>query len=278
MPLTDGPRVVSLLPSATDIMAALGAGDLLVGVSHSCDGDWAHLPVLTSTLIDKNASASDIDAQVKNSTAPLYELDIARLEALAPDIVISQDLCDVCAVPSGDVDNALKSLPTAPELVTLAPFRLADIPVCFEQVGQVIGQSAAAENLQQRWTEALMACRGRFAADNYRIAFLDWLDPPFAAGHWVPDVISWLGCTSALAQSGAPSHEVSWDTVRDCGADFIVAACCGQSVETAKAAIGNLPADLDIHVLDGAKHFSRPSPTIMESVGYFADTIAALSR
>ena len=84
MPLTDGPRVVSLLPSATDIMAALGAGDLLVGVSHSCDGDWAHLPALTSTLIDKNAPASDIDAQVKSSTAPLYELDIARLAALAP--------------------------------------------------------------------------------------------------------------------------------------------------------------------------------------------------
>ena len=258
--------------------AALGAGDLLVGVSHSCDGDWGHLPVLTSTLIDKNALADDIDAQVKNSFEPLYELDIARLEALAPDIVISQDLCDVCAVPSGDVDDALKSLPTAPELVTLAPFRLADIPKCFEQVGQVIGQPAAAKNLQQRWAEALMACCGRFAADNYRIAFLDWLDPPFAAGHWVPDIISWLGCTSALVQSGAPSQKVAWGSVRDCGADFIVAGCCGQSVETAKAAIGNLPADLDIHILDGAKHFSRPSPTIMESVGYFADTIAALSR
>jgi len=278
MPLTNGPRVVSLLPSATDIIAAMGAGDLLVGVSHSCDSDWAHLPVLTSTLIDKNTQASDIDAHVKNSTAPLYELDIVRLEALAPDIVISQDLCDVCAVASGDVDDAMKSLPTAPELVTLAPFRLADIPVCFEQVGQVIGQTAAAETLQQRWAEALMACRGRFAADNYRVAFLDWLDPPFAAGHWVPDIISWLGCNSALAQSGAPSHEVSWDRVRDCGAAFIVAACCGQSVETAKAATGNLPADLDIQILDGAKHFSRPSPTIMKSVGYLADTIAALSR
>ena len=278
MTLTDRPRVVSLLPSATDIMTALGADDLLVGVSHSCDGDRAHLPVLTSTLIDKNAPASDIDAQVKNSTGPLYELDIARLEALAPDIVISQDLCDVCAVPSGDVDDALKSLPTAPELITLAPFRLDDIPVCFEQVGQAIGQIAAAERLQERWAEALMACRGRFAEHNYRIAFLDWLDPPFAAGHWVPDIISWIGCTSALAQSGEPSHEISWLKVRDCEADFIVAACCGQSVGTAKAAVETLPADLDIHILDGAKHFSRPSPTIMESVGYFADTIAALSR
>ena len=110
-------------------MAALGAGDLLVGVSHSCDGDWAHLPVLTSTLIDKNAPAGDIDAQVKNSSGPLYELDIARLEALAPDIVISQDLCDVCAVPSGDVDDALKSLPTAPELVTctVSPCRYSGV-------------------------------------------------------------------------------------------------------------------------------------------------------
>ena len=278
MPITDGPRVVSLLPSATDIMTALGAGDLLVGVSHSCDGDWAHLPVLTSTLIDKNAPASDIDVQVKNSTAPLYELDIARLEALAPDIVISQDLCDVCAVHSGDVDDALKSLPSATELVTLAPFRLDDIPMCFEQVGQAIGQPAVAENLQQRWAEALMAYRGRFAEHDYRIAFLDWLDPPFAAGHWVPDIISWLGCSSALAQPGEPSHEVSWEKLRTCGADFIVAACCGQSVETVQAGVENLPADLDIHILDGAKHFSRPSPTIMESVGYFADTIAALSR
>ena len=157
MSLIDGPRVVSLVPSATDIMAALGAGDLLVGVSHSCDGDWAHLPVLTSTLIDKNAPASDIDAQVENSTAPLYELDIARLEALAPDIVISQDLCDVCAVPSGDVDDALKSLPTAPELVTLAPFRLADIPMCFEQVGQIIGVTK--ERVRQIQNKALEKLR-----------------------------------------------------------------------------------------------------------------------
>ena len=154
--------------------------------------------------------------------------------------------------------------------------RLACGRGCYGEVGRGIGRSAAAENWQQRWTGALMACRGRLSADNYRIAFLDWLDPPFAAGHWVPDVISWLGCTSALAQSGASSQEVSWDTVRDCGADFIVAACCGQSVETANAAIGNLPADLDIHILDGAKHFSRPSPIIMASVGYFAATIAAL--
>ena len=123
-----------------------------------------------------------------------------------------------------------------------------------------------------------MACRGRFAEHNYRIAFLNWLDPPFAAGHWVPDIISWLGCTSVLAQSGQPSHEISLLKVRDCKADFIVAACCGQSVEVAKAAVEALPADLDIHILDGAKHFSRLSPIIMESVGYFADTIAALSR
>ena len=216
MTLTDRPRVVSLLPSATDIMTALGADDLLVGVSHSCDGDRAHLPVLTSTLIDKNAPASDIDAQVKNSTVPLYELDIARLEALAPDIVISQDLCDVCAVPSGDVDDALKSLPTAPELVTLHRFAL---PI-FRCVSSRSDRSSA------RWRRP-KACKHvgprpdgvsrMFSEHDYRIAFLDWLDPPFAAGHWVPDIISWIGCTSVLAQSGEPSHEISWSKVRDCG-------------------------------------------------------------
>lgn len=270
------PRVVSLLPSATDIIAALGAQDLLVGVSHSCDDMWSHLPVLTSTLIDKNASAAEIDAQVKSQPGPLYALDIDQLETLAPDIVISQDLCDVCAVPSGDVEDALQSLSSAPALVTLAPFRLADIPDCFAQIGLVIGQVGAAETLQDRWRAALAPYRDCFIDYGLSIALLDWLDPPFAAGHWVPDIINWTGCRSALAQAGQPSHEITWDAVRESGADIIMAACCGQSEHTAHAAGQTVPDDLHVHILDGAKHFSRPSPTIMESMRYFADTIEAL--
>src|SRR6056297_3523327 len=124
-------RIVSLLPSATDIVTALGAGSELVGVSHSCGPEWAHLPVLTATVIDTGASATEIDRQVKEAGGALYHLDVALLEKLAPDVVVSQSLCDVCAVASGDVEEAVKTVSSRPVLVNLEPFRLDDVPKGF---------------------------------------------------------------------------------------------------------------------------------------------------
>lgn len=257
-------RIVSLLPSATDIVVALGAADDLVGVSHSCGADWSHLPALTSTRINIKASSAEIDAQVKTAAEPLYDLDLERLEELAPDVVVSQSLCDVCAVASGDVEEAVKTLSSRPALINLAPFGLADIPEGFEDVGRALNLAPAAQRLVAEWDTQLASYAGRYAQQAPRIAFLDWLDPPFAAGHWIPDILELLGCVSTLAQPGEPSHEVSWDTIVESQPELVIAACCGFS--EARAAQDPLPKNLSVHLLDGYENFSRPSPRLLQSL------------
>jgi len=257
-------RIVSLLPSATDIVCALGAADNLVGVSHSCDSQWQHLPVLTSTRLDLSASSADIDSEVREAGEPIYDLDIELLEALAPDVVVSQSLCDVCAVSSGDVEVAVQSVSSSPTLVNLAPFSLGDIPLGFSDVGHALSLESAADEMVQRWNDTWDSVAGRFTHRQLRVAFLDWLDPPFAAGHWIPDILELLGCESALAQSGQPSYTITWDAVRDARADIVVAACCGFT--QARGERDPVPSDLQVHVLDGYEHFSRPSPNLLTSV------------
>ena len=210
-------RIVSLLPSATDILVALGARNALVGVSHSCSGDWDHLPKLTSTWVDTSASAADIDAQVTTASQPLYQLDIETLERLKPDVVISQSLCDVCAVPAGDVRVAVETLSTRPVLVDLSPDGLTDVPVCFGQVGAAIDKMDEARALEAQWSETLDKLRGLHADKDLRIVFVDWLDPPFVAGHWVPEMVELLGLTNLIGVARKPSFKVSWDEVNTTG-------------------------------------------------------------
>lgn len=257
-------RIVSLLPSATDIVVALGAAESLVGVSHSCGAAWSHLPSLTSTRINTKASSVEIDAQVKSAAEPLYDLDIERLEQLAPDVVVSQSLCDVCAVASGDVEEAVRSLSSQPTLVNLAPFGLADIPQGFEDVGDALNLVQPTERLVADWHAQLAQYVHRYSERAPRVAFLDWLDPPFAAGHWIPDILQLLGCISTLAQPGEPSHEVTWDKIVESQPDLVIAACCGFSAD--RAAQDPIPASLSVHLLDGYENFSRPSPRLLQSL------------
>ena len=262
-------RIVSLLPSATDIVAALGAADELVGVSHSCGSAWAGLPVLTSTRIDRLADSADIDRQVRSADGPLYDLDIELLERLAPDVVVSQSLCDVCAVSSGDVEEAVAAIASQPTLVNLSPFGLADVPQGFNDVGQAIRRPGAARALTARWYQTLERLRGRCRqAPALRVVFLDWLDPPFAAGHWIPDLIELLGAVSVLAEPGEASRPVSWDEVRSARADVVVAACCGFSSERAHR--DPVPPDIHVRCLDGYELFSRPGPRLLDSAEQLA--------
>ena len=267
-------RIVSLLPSATDIVCALGAGDALVGVSHSCSPQWQHLPSLTSTRLDLSASSAQIDGEVRQAGEPIYDLDIALLEALAPDIVVSQSLCDVCAVSTGDVELAVQSISSAPELVNLAPFSLSDIPRGFTDVGRAIQRQNEAIELCALWDAGWQDVRGRFAGQPFRVAFLDWLDPPFAAGHWIPDILELLGCESVLAQSGEASYTITWNTVREADADIVVAACCGYS--QVRGELDPVPDDIDVHVLDGYENFSRPSPKLLRSVDLLVELLTSV--
>ena len=273
-------RIVTLLPSATDIVVALGGGDDLVGVSHSCGPAWSHLPALTSTRLDLTASSANIDAEVKAAASPLYDLDIEQLEHLAPDVVVSQSLCDVCAVASGDVEAAVRGLSSQPALVNLMPFGLSDITDGFRDVGMATKRQVQANELTALWRRQLSRFKDRFSQPNpISLGFLDWLDPPFAAGHWIPEIIELLGCHSAFAQPGEPSHEIDWDTVRRADADITIAACCGFSTE--RAARDLMPDDVSIQILDGDEHFSRPSPRLLDSIELLVDlldkSIGALS-
>ena len=253
-------RIVTLLPSATDIVLALGAEASLVGVSPSCTDVSAALPRLTSTRVDNRAPSAEIDAQVKAASEPLYDLDVEQLERLAPDVVVSQSLCDVCAVASGDVEQAVRGIASRPTLVNLSPFRLDDVPEGFRDVGAAIGRRGAAAALTEQWHRHFDRLRDRFRARAVRVAFLDWLDPPCAAGHWIPDLLELLGCRSVLAAPGEPSREVTWADVRAAQPELILAACCGLDADRAGA--DPVPGDLCVQRLDGDQLFSRPSPTL----------------
>ncbi|MHB9879044.1 ABC transporter substrate-binding protein [Pacificimonas sp. ICDLI1SI03] len=267
-------RIVSLLPSATDIVVAFGAADNLVGVSHSCSGELDHLSKLTSTWIDTKASAAEIDRQVCTATRPLYELDIATLERLAPDVVVSQSLCDVCAVPAGDVQEAVLSLSSSPRLVDLSPHTLADVPLCFDQVGNAIGREHASAQLREKWDATLAEYRGRHAGSRLRVVFLDWLDPPFVAGHWVPDMIEALGITCLLGKSGEPSFRVELDRIVKAAPDIVIIACCGMDEGRAKA--DTVPFDCPALFLDGHMHFSRPSPALLPSMAMLSNAVTEI--
>ncbi|MEM7781564.1 MAG: ABC transporter substrate-binding protein [Pseudomonadota bacterium] len=265
-------RVVSLLPSATDIVVDLGGGDDLIGVSHSCSGDWGHLPKLTSTWIDTSSSAAEIDRQVTSANRPLYQLDIDTLERLAPDVVISQSLCDVCAVPVGDVREGVLALSSRPKLVDLSPFGLADVPVCFEQVGEAIGRGREAAVLTKQWDRTLEGYKGVHAQTGLRVAFLDWLDPPFISGHWVPEMVELLGLANVLGKAREPSFKVSWEKVEAAKPDLIIAAACG--FDASRAQSDRIPLSVPVIHLDGHLHFSRPSPALMSSLHMLCDAIA----
>lgn len=265
-------RVVSLLPSATDIVVALGAKDDLIGVSHSCSGDWDRLPKLTSTWIDTSSSAAEIDRQVTSANRPLYQLDIDALERLAPDVVISQSLCDVSAVPAGDVREGVLALSCRPKLVDLSPFGLANVPVCFDQVGEAIGRTREAAELTKHWDRTLEKYRGIHAQCDLRVAFLDWLDPPFDSGPWVPEMVELLGLANVLGKAREPSFKVSWEEVEAAKPDLIIAAACG--FDTARAQFDSIPLSVPVIHLDGHLHFSRPSPALMSSLHMPSDAIA----
>ena len=233
-------RIATLLPSATEIVRALGLEDQLVAVSHSCDLATAanQPPRVTSTRVPYQADSATIDAFVREHLAghsALYDLDVERLADVAPEVVISQTLCDVCAVSTGDVMAALNALPSQPTLVDLTPSTLADVFADIERVAAKLN----ADRKAGRLLESLRARRDRVAAtsakivDRPRVAFLEWLIPPFNGGHWNPELVELAGGEDTLGATGKPSSTLSWDDVSAADADVVFIACCGFTKERA---------------------------------------------
>jgi iron complex transport system substrate-binding protein len=276
----DEVKIVSLLPSATEIVFALGLGEDLRGVSFECDfpGPARAVPVVSGTALptEGSLSATEIDAEVSARVAAgesIYTLDDARIRAIDPDLILAQDLCQVCAVPSGAVEEALDVIGCHAEVVSLDPGRLDEVIACIGTVGAVTGTSAKADVLMEALRARVDAVRQRVQGRRRpRVLVLEWPDPPFNAGHWVPDQVEAAGGMSVLAVAGARSRRLTWEEIGTAEVDLTVFMPCGFDLEGAVAQAPTLLARPEAAVLgriiavDANAYFSRPGPRVVDGV------------
>ena len=287
-------RIVSLLPSATEIICALGLEDSLVGVTHECDFPPAvrRLPRVTRTLIPIDASSAEIDALVRErlkTDKALYTLDMPVLEALRPELLVTQALCDVCAVAEAEVLAAACSLPGRPRVVNLEPMSLEQVFECITLVGEAAG-------CPDRATEVVASLRARVARvaaqsaaieGRPRVVVVEWLDPLFTCGHWTPELVRLAGGIEVIAAEGERSRTMSLEELLAAAPDVLVIACCGFDVERtmqempaflALPGVAEIPAVRSgrVHVIDGNAYLSRPGPRLVDSLeilsGYFTSS------
>ena len=281
-------RIVSLVPNGTEILFAVGAGDLVVGVSHECDWppEARTRPILTGSALTPGMSSAEVDAAVSaqvGSGASLYTLDEAKIAELAPDLIVTQQLCPVCAVSTDQVEGAVQPLPRCPEVLSLDPKTLADVFADIRRVGEVTGRTVEAAALVTDLERRLAAVRAR-AADRPRprVAALEWLDPPFAGGHWVPEMIVIAGGQDVFAQPGDHSRRLSWDQIQDADPDLIVAMPCGYDEAGARSQVeiaASLPGWQALRAVregrvvpvDANGCFSRPGPRLVDGIERLAE-------
>ena len=281
-------RIVSLLPSATEIICALGLGDRLVGVTHECD--WppfvGGLPKLTSSRIPKDASQRAIDEAVRGELGqgePLYALDEALLVKLAPDLIVTQALCAVCAVAIEAVEEAACRLPQEARIVNLEPHGLDDVWRTIRLVAEAAGVLERAESLlaalSARIARVERAVASRAATPS--VVLLEWLDPPYASGHWTPEIVARAGGRELIGRAGAPSRAVPIEELLAADPDVLVIACCGcdlaRSRRDAQGWLAHGPAraltavrEGRVWIVDGNAHFSRPGPRLVDSLEQLA--------
>ena len=276
--------IISLLPAATEIVFALGAGDELVGRSHECDypARARTLPVVSRPALELDGlGQSEVDAAVAakmRTGESLYMVDEVLLRALSPDVILTQDLCQVCAPSGNELTRALKSLSRRPEIVYLTPRTLAEIDENILEVGRVIGRVSEAEALVASNHERLERVRvATKSKPRRRVSFLEWTDPPFCAGHWVPEMIEIAGGDDRLGRPGADSVRISWDDVRAWSPEVVIVAPCGYGLAEATRLARGLPevAGARVVPVDANAYFARPGPRYAEGVEVLAELIDA---
>lgn len=277
-------RVVSLLPSATEMVHFAGAEEALVGVTHECDypPGVEKLPHLTSSLIDqRNMSSAEIDAAVGRRLTDedsIYALDVELLEELSPDLIITQGLCEVCSVSLDLVERVASGLKIRPEIFSTDPTSLREVLDDTVEVGKVLGREGETRrkvaDLEERLTRTAEAVAG---LDRPRVGCLEWLDPPFSAGHWVPEMVHIAGGEELFAGPGERSVRLTWETVVEADPDVLVLMPCGfdagRTVQEARhlskvAGWEDLSAVRNgrVWAVDANAHFSRPAPRLVEGV------------
>ena len=282
-------RIVSLLPSATEIVCALGLGDQLVGVTHECDypPSVQSLPRVTRTLIPVDAASCEIDRLVSEqlkTTKALYQLDLLLLKELRPDVIVTQSLCDVCAVSPNEVQTALAQLSGAPRVVNLEPQSLDGLFEAIRQVAFAVGVSADDTIRHLRGRVEAVAMRSAGVSERPRVTFLEWLDPPFSSGHWNPELVRVAGGIEGLGKEGQPSRRLRWEEVFAWRPEVLCIACCGFTIERTRQDLAGthaiagwqeLPAVRSgrVYVADGSQYFNRPGPRLIESLELLAHAL-----
>ena len=287
-------RIVSLVPNGTEILFALGAGEQVVGVSHECDfpEEARRRPMLTGSALTPGMSPAEIDQAVSaqvGSGLSLYTLDEARIAELDPHVIVTQKLCPVCAVSTEQVDGAVRPLPHCPVVLSLDPQELDDIFVDILLVGATIRRLDQAEALVVALEKRLTAVRLRVAGrPRPRVMALEWLDPPFAGGHWVPEMIERAGGVDTVARPGDPSRRLTWDQVREADPDVLVVMPCGFDEAGARAQVELVAGRPEwqalravregrVYPVDANGCFSRPGPRLVDGVERLAEIFHGFS-
>jgi iron complex transport system substrate-binding protein len=289
-------RIVSLLPSATEICFALGLGDELVGRTHECDypPEAADIPALTSDVgAVATATSREINDRVAASVhggESIYRLDVGALAAADPDLILTQELCDVCAVSYRDVAAAVQLAGTDSEIVSIEPTSIEGIFNSISTVGAYAEAEDEAVGLIELLRERLARVENRVLERRLaglpprRVVSLEWLDPPFAAGHWVPEQVRRAGGWDLLGSNGQPARETTWESVRDVEPEMLLLMPCGfdaqRSFDEWRAGRSTRPAWLDelaavrageVYALDGSSYFSRPGPRVVDGIALLSE-------
>ena len=278
-------KIISLLPSSTEIVFALGLGDQLVGVTHECDypEEATTKPVVVKSAFDpRGLSPQQIDEVVSRTlkaNQSLYSVDEIKLKELAPDLIITQDLCQVCAPSGNEIGRVLKLLPKPPEVIWLSPNTLSDILRNIEEVGSAVGRITEANEIVQNLKQRIEAVsdKAKSVQKHPRIFCMEWLSPPYNAGHWMPEMVSLAGGSDGLGQRGQDSTRIAWEQILDYAPEVLILCPCGFDLEGAirQAPLltrypewDKIPAVKEglVFAVDANSYFARPGPRIIEGL------------
>jgi iron complex transport system substrate-binding protein len=281
-------RICSLLPAATEILFALGLGDDVVAVTHECDEphEARSRPRVTTSILDPGLMASrEIDATVTaalSSGGAAYHLDMDLLRRTGPEVIVTQELCAVCAVDGAEVRRAAAQLDPPPRILSIEPSRLSDIFAAIRAVAEEAGASRRGEELVAELELRLMSVRTRLVGVRHpSVLCLEWLDPAWIAGHWIPEVVDAAGGWDVLGRTGDPSRRVTWKEIARADPEVVILMPCGFDVERTLQEIDVLHSvpevaqmrafrSDDVYAVDGSRYFNRPGPRIAEGVELLA--------
>jgi len=282
-------RIVSLLPSATEIVYLLGLGDHLTGVSHECDYPPAAVgkrKIIAPAFETSGLTSQEIDASVRaflGRNEGIYRIDFEALKAADPDLIVTQDLCDVCALPAEAVTAAIAALPRQPKMVSLKPERLHEVLADIRRVGEAAGRGGEAGRLVAELTERITTVGKLTARLNHRprVLCIEWFDPLYVGGHWIPEMVNLAGGMDAAGRAGEKSRILAWEEARAAGPEVIALIPCGFAPERIARELRSLerlpgwaalPAVRSgrVYVTDASAYFSRPGPRLVDGLEILA--------